>query len=265
MSTSFRHHVLTTTFTAALAIVSIQCGGEAPPPKTPESAPEAATKAEPKAKGGEAFIGAEYGGMNETKVARAFERAGDALETCLDDGAQGMPYLGGTINFYLEVDTSGKVVHAHVEKSDLGDRSISKCMLDVLSKKTWPAPVGGARGKIQSGMTFSPSPGADKPTAWEAYQVATAVGELAQPIEECKAGVSGVFTATAYIGTYRQKPDPDSEDAKDGPVEVGKIMAVDVAPPDKEGAAAIDCIVKVLRTGTYPSPGELPAKVTFPL
>jgi hypothetical protein len=171
-----------------------------------------------------------------------------------------MPYLAGAVYFYLEVDASGAVVHAHMEKSDLGDRDISVCMLDVLRKKTWPAPVGGKLGKIQSNMTFSPQAGVNQPTAWEAHQVATAVGELAEPIEQCKAGVTGTFTATAYIGTLVR---PAREGSKDAPSEVGKMMAVDVTPPSKEGAAAIDCLVKVLRSGTYPSPGQMPAKVTF--
>ncbi len=203
--------------------------------------------------------------MNESQVARAFSKTYGDLERCLQDGAQGMPYLAGSIHFYLEVDAKGQVVHAHVDESDLGDRSIAKCMLGVLRSRTWPAPVGGQRGKIQSGMKFSPEPGADQPVAWEPHRVATAVGELAEPIEQCKDGVGGKFVATAYIGTYMQKPDPGEEADDDEPVEVGKIMAVGVTPPSKEGEAAIDCLVEVLRSGTYPSPGELPAKVTFPL
>jgi hypothetical protein len=208
------------------------------------------------------LFGAEYGGMNEERVARVFSSTYDALGTCLEEGSQGMPYLAGAVYFYLEVDSSGTVVHAHMEKSDLGDRDISVCMLDVLRKQAWPAPVGGKLGKIQSNMTFSPQAGVNQPTAWEAHQVASAVGELAEPIEQCKAGVTGTFTATAYVGTLMR---PAPEGSKDGPTEIGKLMAVDVTPPSKEGAAAIDCLVKVLRSGTYPSPGQVPAKVTFPL
>ena len=202
--------------------------------------------------------------MNEAKVASAFAETYDDLDHCLEEGSHGMPYLAGSINFYLEVDHTGSVLHAHVEKSNLGDRSIAKCMLGALRKKTWPKPVGGPIGRIHSGMNFSPAPGSTQPVDWEPHQVATAVGELSEPIEKCKAGASGKFTATAYIGPYMQKPDPDDDEADDEPKEVGKIIAVDVTPPDKQGADAIDCIVEVLRSGTYPSPGEVPAKVTSP-
>lgn len=252
---------------ATLAVASLHCGGAEPAPKAPVDTPKAADEPtdKPKVDEGAPSVGAEYGGMNEAKVAGAFAETYDALEHCLEEGAQGMPYLAGTINFYLEVDHTGSVVHAHVDKSDLGDRSIAKCMIGVLRGKTWPKPVGGKLGKIQSGMTFSPAPDSSQPVAWEPHRVATAVGDLAEPIENCKAGAAGKFTATAYIGTYMQKPDPEGKDADDEPKEVGKIIAVGVTPPDKEGEAAVDCIVDVLRSGTYPSPGERPAKVTFPL
>lgn len=90
---------------------------------------------------------------------------------------------------------------------------------------------------------------------------AAALEELAEPIAQCKAGASGTFTATAYVGTILRPASP--EDKKGEPAEIGKIMAVDVIPPDKEGVGAVDCLVKALRSGTYPSPGQRPAKVTF--
>jgi len=248
-----------------LCFVFAGCGASGSTPSTPAAsmpASDETTSGTAKPAADQPSIGAEYGGMNEEKVARVFSTTYDALGTCLEEGSQGMPYLAGAVHFYLEVDASGAVVHAHMEKSDLGDRDISVCMLDVLRKKSWPAPVGGKLGKIQSNMTFSPQAGVNQPTAWEAHQVASAVGELAEPIEQCKAGVTGTFTATAYVGTLMR---PAPEGSKDGPTEIGKLMAVDVTPPGKEGAAAIDCLVKVLRSGTYPSPGQMPAKVTFPL
>ncbi len=257
--------LVSTSVCVLLSLALAGCGGSGPAPSIPAAAAPAAGEAEQgteKPAANQPSFGAEYGGMNEERVAKVFSSTYDALGTCLEEGSQGMPYLAGAVYFYLEVDASGTVVHAHMEKSDLGDRDISLCMLDVLRKQSWPAPVGGKFGKIQSNMTFSPQAGVNQPTAWEAHQVASAVGELAEPIEQCKAGVTGTFTATAYVGTLMR---PAAEGSKDGPTEVGKMMAVDVTPPSKEGAAAIDCLVKVLRSGTYPSPGQVPAKVTFPL
>lgn len=247
-----------------LSIAMIHCGGAGAEPVAPTAA-ESSTPPDnkPKERAGEASIGAEFGGMNEAEVARAFASTYDALETCLEDGSQGMPYLAGSIHFYLEVDASGSVLHAHVEKSDLGDNDISQCMLGVLKKRTWPKPVGGPIGKIRGNRNYFPPSDVTPPTAWESDKVATALEELAEPIAQCKAGASGTFTATAYVGTIMQPVRP--EDTTGESVEIGKMMAVDVIPPDKDGVGAIDCLVKALRSGTYPSPGQRPAKVTFSL
>lgn len=247
-----------------LSIAMIHCGGAGAEPVAPTVA-ESSTPPQdaPKERAGEASIGAEFGGMNEAEVARAFASTYDALETCLEDGSQGMPYLAGAIHFYLEVDASGAVLHAHVEKSDLGDHDISQCMLGVLKNRTWPKPVGGPIGKIRGNRNYFPPSDVTPPTTWESDKVAPALEALAEPIAQCKAEVQGSFTATAYVGTIVQPASP--EDKKGEPVEVGKIMAVDVIPPDKEGVGAIDCLIKALRSGTYPSPGQRPAKVTFSL
>ncbi len=231
------------------------------PPASGESKPTAIQSESAKPKNDQPSFGAEYGGMNEGAVARAFLSTFDALNECFDDGCRSMPYLSGEVSFYLEVDSSGSVVHGHVEESDLGDRDVSGCMLNVLRKKIWPSPVGGKPGKIRTSMAFSPLPDVTPPTTWDSQQVAAALEQLSEPIARCKDGITDAFTVTAYVGTLRN---PDADTGRE-PAEVGKMMALEVIPPTKEGVAAADCLANVLRSGTYPSPGQRPAKVTFTL
>lgn len=255
-----------------VAFVSVvHCGGGDPPAKTPSSSVAPVDTAEesrsPLPAGGS--VGAEFGGMNEDKVKRVFESSSDALVACWQDAATGMPYLGGEVKFALEVDTSGKIVSAYVASSTIGDRDAEKCMLGVLRRKSWPSPVGGERGKVNGGLSFDASP--DYPTlAWSGEKLAESVQQLAGALEACKNGVTGEFTATAYIGTLRVPPTPEEiadagPKADLGPREVGKIQSVGIAPPNAQGEAAVDCLVGVLRKGTYPPPGRGPAKVTFGL
>jgi len=227
----------------ALAIASCPaCGGSAPPPQAPATAVEAHEDAP-----SGVSTSSEIGGLNEEKVDKTFQRALSDFQRCLDDGAKRVEFLGGSVAFFLKIDGQGKVDHAHLEKSTIGDRETEKCMLDSLRNKTWPRPVGGVHGLARKSFDFDPPNDVRAPTSWEGEHVSDAVGKLSRKVSACKKGAHGAFEATVYVGTD------------------GSVMAAGVTPPDEAGESDVDCLVATLKSATLPSPGSWPAKVTFSL
>jgi hypothetical protein len=189
----------------------------------------------------------EIGALDEDKVTATFRSAQGDLQKCLFQGAQRNEHEGGDVAFFVKIDTNGRVVHAHVERSTLGDRETEKCMLRALEKRSWPSPQGGDIGLARSSLGFDPPSDARPPTDWPPSRVDDAVQGMRDKISSCKRGAGGDLTATVYV-------DPD-----------GAALSVGVAASDESGASAVDCLVDVLKQATYPSPGSWPAKVTFTL
>ncbi|HET7541916.1 MAG TPA: AgmX/PglI C-terminal domain-containing protein [Polyangiaceae bacterium] len=242
MTSSLRFSTLSGITSLLLAITAAGCGGSAPPPAAP--APTVEEHADPSAG---VSASAEIGGLNEEKVDKTFQRALSDFQRCLDDGAKRVEFLGGSVAFFLRIDAAGKVDHAHLEKSTIGDRETEKCMLDSLRNKTWPKPVGGAHGLARKSFDFDPPNDVRAPTSWDGEHVSDAVGKLSRKVSACKKGGSGTFEATLYVGTD------------------GSVMAAGVTPPNEAGESDVDCLVATLKAATLPSPGSWPAKVTFSL
>jgi len=80
----------------------VSCGGsEAPPPKVAEAPVEEESPRERQ----QIQVNSEVGGLNETKVNRAFEHALGGLRKCINDGARRVEFIAGDIGFQIEVET----------------------------------------------------------------------------------------------------------------------------------------------------------------
>jgi hypothetical protein len=188
----------------------------------------------------------EIGALDEGKVTQTFQGVLDDLKQCLSAGASRNEFEGGDIAFLVKVDTSGKVLHAHAERSTLGDRDTEKCMLKALRRQSWPRPQGGDIGVARNSFGFDMPNDTRPPTDWDADRVRETIAGLSGKLDKCKNGASG-FTATVYV-------DPD-----------GAATSAGIASSDDSGEDAADCLVGVLKSAKYPSPGSWTAKVTFPL
>jgi hypothetical protein len=215
-----------------------------------ESAPARAASDEdaPRHRGEGAKMAAssEIGALDEGKVTQTFQGVLDDLKQCLSAGASRNEFEGGDIAFLVKVDTSGKVLHAHAERSTLGDRDTEKCMLKALRRQSWPRPQGGDIGVARNSFGFDMPNDTRPPTDWDADRVRETIAGLSGKLDKCKNGASG-FTATVYV-------DPD-----------GAATSAGIASSDDSGEDAADCLVGVLKSAKYPSPGSWTAKVTFPL
>jgi hypothetical protein len=190
---------------------------------------------------------AEIGGMNEEQTDAVFKKALGGLEKCLNRGSERVEFLGGSVSFFIKVDTSGRVEHAHLEHSTLGDRETEKCMLGTLRSRSWPKPVGGEHGLARKSFDFDAPSDVRPPLEWDAEHIKKTLKKLSDKLEECKSGNSGTFEATTYVSAE------------------GTVLAASVTPPDESGEAAVDCLVQTLQAASFPSPGSWAAKVTFSL
>ena len=228
---------------STLAFALAGCGGSEPAPKD-ASVMDQAPKTE---RGPGITASAEIGGMNEEAVDAAFTSSVKGLQRCLDAGAKRVEFLGGSVAFFVKIDATGKVSTAYLEHSTLGNRTTERCMLDALAAKSWPKPVGGQHGFARKSFTFDPPNDVREPITWDDHDAAAGVKKIAADVDKCKQGHSGAFEATLYVDTS------------------GKVLSAGATPPDEDGEAAVDCLVGVLESASFPSPGSWPAKVTLEL
>lgn len=218
-------------------------GGETPPAKSSDDAPVRERGDDRPSMSASAEIGA----LDEAKVTQTFRSAQGALQKCLASGASRNELEGGDIAFFVKIDSSGKAVHVHAEKSTLGDRETEKCMFSALKGRSWPAPQGGDVGLARNSYGFDMPNDSRPPTEWSPDRVEETVSGLSSDVQSCKKGVKGDVTVTAYIDTE------------------GAATSVGIAASDESGEKAADCLVDLLKGAKYPSPGSWPAKVTFTL
>lgn len=218
------------------------CGGGATPDaKVADDAPAVEHE-----RGSGLSASSEIGGLNEDEVDATFSSSVSGLQRCLDKGAKRVEFLGGSVSFFLKIDTSGRVDHAHLERSTLGDRVTEKCMLDALRGKDWPKPVGGDHGLARKSFDFDPPNDVREPAPWTQEDAEPGLKDVSDELARCKEG-KGAFQATLYVGTE------------------GNVLSAGVTPPDEDGEQSVDCLVGVLESAKFPSPGSWPAKVTLEL
>ncbi len=274
------------------------CGGSTPPPKTEDTAKEDPPKED---KGSGASVSQELGSIDQRAVEQTFAKLEAKLESCHKQGRDRVEYLSGEMKVFLRVGQDGKVKYGYFDESTLGDRETEKCILDLFAATDWPKPQGG---EAEVKNAFGWSAGSERqPTPWTPDKVSAALDEdkdAKKAVEKCKSGVTGDFRVTAYVepgeveshhgsgvgagrsngkgqakGGGKKKGGKKSDKkgaagagavgAERGGAHGGKFKSIGVAPPNKEGAEKIDCIVDALKPLPLPSPGSYAAKVTFPL
>jgi hypothetical protein len=168
------------------------------------------------------------------------------LEACLADGWTRVEFMGGAVTFYIAVNLDGSLKDVYLEQSTLGHRETEKCLTDVLRSQAWPRPVGGKVGEARNSMNLDPPADVRPPIDWAPDEIAEGLTQISEDLDTCKEG-NGPFSVTIYVGTD------------------GSVLSAGAAPPNAAGEQAVDCIVGVLMSAQFASPGSWPAKVSFEL
>jgi hypothetical protein len=277
----------------AVVVAAIGCGGSTPQPKTDDTPKEDGSK-KTGGGGGGPSVSQELGSIDQRAVEQTFDKLQGKLEGCHKQGRDRVEYLSGDMKVFLRVGQDGKVKYSFFEESTLGDRSTEKCILDLFGSTDWPKPQGG-EAEVRNGFGW-PAGSERQPTPWGAEKVSTALDddkEIKGAVEKCKSGVSGSFRVTAYVepgeaegshGGADSTPPPatqtktggkppakkggkkgDKKGPGKGGEHGGKFKSIGVAPPGKDAADKVDCIVDAIKPLSLPSPGSYAAKVTFTL
>jgi hypothetical protein len=229
----------------SLAALAFGCGGDEGGARRPKVVEQAPRQEQDHLHG--VRTTSEIGGLNEEAVEAAFKRSLAQLQSCLDEGSSRVEFLGGSVSFFLKINGKGRLEHAHLESSTLGDRTTERCMLSALRSKRWPKPVGGDLGLARKSFEFDPPNDVRPPTEWDADEIRPALKKMHRELRGCKNGSRGEFHATAYVAAD------------------GSVLTASVTPPDEDGESDVDCLVDVIKQTTFPSPGSWPAKVSFSL
>lgn len=220
------------------------CGGSKPPPVAPEPEPPPPVNHGPKMS-----VHGELGEIDQAATERAFKSLQSGLMACYQQGQSRVEYLSGDVQVYLRVGEDGGAKWAFLEQTTLGDRATERCMLDAIKGAHWPQPSGG-EAEVHKNLGFDAPSNVRAPVEWSADRVAEALGKHGAEASKCKGGSSGSFHVTAYVEPHGKG---------------GKVQAVGVSPPTKEGEDKVDCIVDVVKRMHMPSPGSYAAKVNFVL
>jgi hypothetical protein len=277
-----------------LSSLHLGCGGNKPPPKTEETAKDDNPRRE--TQGGGPSVSQELGSIDQRAVEQTFDKLQTKLETCHTQGRQRIEYLSGDVKVFLRIDPDGRVKYSFFDESTLGDRETERCILDLFGATSWPKPQGG-EAEVRNGFGW-PAGGERQPTPWGPEKVTAAIDDdTKKAVEKCKGGLAGDFRITAYVepgeaegsqhgtgagagkstgkggakgggksaGAAKKPSKGEKRAAPKATEHGGRFKAIGVAPPGKEGAERIECVVEAIRGLSLPSPGSYPAKVIFTL
>ncbi len=197
----------------------------------------------------------ELGSIDEVATNRAFDGLQNQFLECQKQGMQRVEFLAGDAKFFIRVGADGAAKWAYLEDSTIGDRATEKCVLQVVTSAHWPKPDGG-EAEVQKSISFDV--GDARPAVpWRSDKVSSVLATESSDAMQCKGKIRGVFKVTVYVEAG------EAEHKKKHAH--GKVLAVGVAPPSRDGEAKVDCIVDAVKDWKMPSPGGWAAKVTFSL
>jgi hypothetical protein len=231
----------------ALFMILNACGGAAPN----EAASPVAEDVKPQTRAAKnaPSVSQELGEIDSKEADQVFARLEAKFQACQKTGMKRVGPLAGDVKFFVRIGHDGHAKYVVLEDSTMGDVDTERCMVDAVNNAQWPLPRGGQEAEARKPYGFNAGDERE-PALWGPDKVQAAVAKQDAALKKCTAGVTGSFKITVYV-------EPEKKD--------GKVLAVGVAPPNKEAASKVDCIVDVVKAMKLPSPGGYLAKATFSL
>lgn len=150
--------------------------------------------------------------------------------------------LSGIMELAFRISTEGSVLWVYPSESDVGDREVERCVVEVAQQTRFPRPRGG-EAEFSWGFGFELPEDVRPPLAWNADSLGGRADELADLAQRCEA--EGAFSVTAYV-----QPG-------------GDVLTAGGSLPDAESTGVLDCIVEAVEAWQLPDPGSYAAKVSF--
>lgn len=156
------------------------------------------------------------GRLDPYDIKKGLEPHQAALFACFTDKVGRRKYLGGSVEFQFVVSPDGTVKSVHMLRSDLGNWTMEKCMLDICQAMTFAKP----QGRAEADFTVPLDLDARRPVAtWDDARVQEVITEeqvatLTACAEETGMGDPSGVWLTIYVGGR------------------GKILSVGMTAPD---------------------------------
>lgn len=244
----------------ALMGLTCACGGSseaAQKPTTPRAAPiiqadvlpswgrvQTQTAHKPKA----VKVSGIEGTLHNFDVKVRIEERAREFAKCQESRSKRLQMLSGSIEFGIHVKHSGDVSDVDLRASDVGDRELERCFIDVIRRVHFPKPNGGD-ANVSYTMLLGPAGKGREPEQWNPGRVQHVVAKHGGDLsEECSLPTGEAFTVTAYVNAS------------------GRVISAGVAGNAMSETERFDCIAKQLASWSMPKPTKKRiAKVTFPL
>jgi hypothetical protein len=188
------------------------------------------------------------GTLSNFDVRVTMEKRGKEFGACHEPRARRVPRLAGNIEFAIRVSPAGAVSQVEVRTSDVGDRPLERCFVDVISTTPFPRPNGG-EAKVTWTVMLGPARAGKDPEQWEHGRIEHVLDKRESDLlESCAVPSDRAFLVTAYVNRR------------------GRIVTAGVSARDGGAPEVFDCIANELRSWRMPSPRKSSlAKVSFPL
>jgi hypothetical protein len=188
------------------------------------------------------------GTLGNFEVKTAMEQKAREFAACHEPRASRVPPLSGSVEFAIVVKKTGDVMEVELRNSDIGDRALERCLMDVVRATHFPKPNGGD-AKVSYTMLLGPARKGREPEQWDADRVRRISSKHGADVaEKCELPRGGAYTVTAYVNAQ------------------GRILAAGVTSRAPTESEQFDCIADSLRGWPMPRPSKKRfAKVTFPL
>jgi hypothetical protein len=188
------------------------------------------------------------GTLSNYDVRATMEKRGTEFGACHEPRARRMPRLAGNIEFAIRVTPEGAVSQVQVRNSDVGDRALERCFVDVIRATPFPRPNGGEANVMWTMMLGPSRPGKD-PELWEHGRIERVLAKKAPELREtCAVPTDGSFLITMYVNRR------------------GRVVTAGVSGPGGGEPELLDCLAAGLRSWRMPTPRKSAlAKVSFPL
>lgn len=233
-------------FLSASALVA--CASTAAPSPRSAPAPESVAEAKPKPRRAPVSVTGLEGTLTAYDVRDTMERRYEELDVCHSSTVTRIPRVAGRAAFAIHVLRDGTVGKVSYEHSDLGDRELEACILEVVRTTKFPSPHGGEADVKWAMVLESERPGPG-PEHWEPERVRGIVRKRASRLRQtCEMQADGsTYRVTAYVNRS------------------GRVVSAGVISNDyEEQDELLDCIAKRVRGWRMPRPKRL-AKVSFNL
>jgi hypothetical protein len=181
-------------------------------------------------------------------VKAKFDEHAREFSSCHEKRARKVPMLAGRIEFGIHVMRSGEVREVDLRASDLGDRELERCFVEIVRAIHFPAPHGGD-ANVSYTMMLGPAGKGGEPEQWNAGRVQHVAAKHGKDLrQECSLDRGEAFVITAYVNAS------------------GRVVAAGVAGMAMAAPERFDCIAEQLANWPMPKPSKKRfAKVTFPL